>query len=166
MSMFANNALLGGGVRVRVWIREQRKIKRRSKALLSLWWQTWTSLFETWSLFMWAATISFTTSGGAATIREWQLIESGIWSSKYSTSCLLLMRDVLYAQIIHQHVQGSCSIYVHSVRQWDLVVITELLSVDFNIQTLLLPQHFYHLTGGSNLVIWLSKGSSYTFHSG
>ena len=36
MSMFANNALLGGGVRVRVWIREQRKIKRRSKALLSL----------------------------------------------------------------------------------------------------------------------------------
>ena len=36
MSMFANNALLEGGVRVRVWIREQRKIKRRSKALLSL----------------------------------------------------------------------------------------------------------------------------------
>ena len=36
MSMFANNALLGGGVRVRVWIREQRKIKRRSKALLCL----------------------------------------------------------------------------------------------------------------------------------
>ena len=36
MSMFANNALLGGGVRVRVWIREQRKIKRRSKSLLSL----------------------------------------------------------------------------------------------------------------------------------
>ena len=36
LSMFANNALLGGGVRVRVWIREQRKIKRRSKVLLSL----------------------------------------------------------------------------------------------------------------------------------
>ena len=36
MFMFANNALLGGGVRVRVWIREQRKIKRRSKAPLSL----------------------------------------------------------------------------------------------------------------------------------
>ena len=34
-SMFTNNALLGGGVRVRVCIREQRKIKR-SKALLSL----------------------------------------------------------------------------------------------------------------------------------
>ena len=33
MSMFANIALLGGGVRVRVWITEQRKIKRRSKAL-------------------------------------------------------------------------------------------------------------------------------------
>ena len=32
LSMFANNALLGGGVRVS--IREQRKIKRRSKALL------------------------------------------------------------------------------------------------------------------------------------
>ena len=31
-----NNVLLGGGVRVRVWIREQRKIKRRSKALLCL----------------------------------------------------------------------------------------------------------------------------------
>ena len=31
MSRFANNALLGGGVRVR--IREQRKNKRRSKAL-------------------------------------------------------------------------------------------------------------------------------------
>ena len=31
-----SNALLGGGVRVRVWIREQRKIKRRSKTLLSL----------------------------------------------------------------------------------------------------------------------------------
>ena len=44
MSMFANNALLGSGVRVRVWIREQRKIKRWSKTLLSLWWQTWTSL--------------------------------------------------------------------------------------------------------------------------
>ena len=36
MSRFANNALLGVRVRVRVWIREQRKIKRRSKALLSL----------------------------------------------------------------------------------------------------------------------------------
>ena len=48
MSMFANNALLGGGVRVRVWIREQRKVKRSSKALLSLWWQTWTSLTELW----------------------------------------------------------------------------------------------------------------------
>ena len=40
MSRFANNALLGGGVRVRVrvrvGIREQRKNKRRSKALLSL----------------------------------------------------------------------------------------------------------------------------------
>ena len=35
MSMFPN-ALLGGGVRVRVWIREQRKIERRSKALLRL----------------------------------------------------------------------------------------------------------------------------------
>ena len=36
MSMFANNALLGGGVKVRVWIRGQRKIKRRSKAPLIL----------------------------------------------------------------------------------------------------------------------------------
>ena len=36
MSMFANTALLGGGVRVRVWIILQRKIKRRSKALLRL----------------------------------------------------------------------------------------------------------------------------------
>ena len=36
MSRFANNALLGGGVRVRVGTREQRKNKRRSKALLSL----------------------------------------------------------------------------------------------------------------------------------
>ena len=44
MSRFANNALLGGEVRVRVWIREQRKIKRRSKALLSLCRQSWTSL--------------------------------------------------------------------------------------------------------------------------
>jgi len=44
MSRFANDALLGGGVRVRVLIREQRKIKRRSKALLSLCWQSWTSL--------------------------------------------------------------------------------------------------------------------------
>ena len=35
MSMFANNALLRGGVRVRAWIREQRKIKRRSEALLN-----------------------------------------------------------------------------------------------------------------------------------
>ena len=35
-SRIANNALLEGGVRVRVWIREQGKIKRRSKALLSL----------------------------------------------------------------------------------------------------------------------------------
>ena len=39
---FANSAFLGG--RVRVGISEQRKINRRSKALLSLWWQTWTSL--------------------------------------------------------------------------------------------------------------------------
>ena len=44
MSRIANNALLGGGVRVRVWIREQRKIKGRSKTLLSLCWQSWTSL--------------------------------------------------------------------------------------------------------------------------
>ena len=44
MSRIANNALLGGGVRVRVWIREQRKIKTRSKVLLSLCWQSWTSL--------------------------------------------------------------------------------------------------------------------------
>ena len=36
MSRFANSALLGGGVRARVWIREQRKIKRRSKALPKL----------------------------------------------------------------------------------------------------------------------------------
>ena len=35
MSRFANNELFGSGVRVRVWIREQRNIKR-SKALLSL----------------------------------------------------------------------------------------------------------------------------------
>ena len=28
LMMFANNALLGGGVRDRVWIREQRKIKK------------------------------------------------------------------------------------------------------------------------------------------
>ena len=42
--VLANNALLESGVTVRVWIREQRKIKRRSKPLLSLWWQTWTSL--------------------------------------------------------------------------------------------------------------------------
>ena len=46
MSRIANNALLGGGVRVRVWIREQRKIKRRSKVLLSLCWQSWTSLMS------------------------------------------------------------------------------------------------------------------------
>jgi len=51
MSMFVNNALLGGGVRVRVWIREQRKIKRRSKALLSLWRQTWTSLSAASALY-------------------------------------------------------------------------------------------------------------------
>ena len=44
MSRIANNALLGGGVRVRLWIRNQRKIKRRSKALLSLCWQSWTPL--------------------------------------------------------------------------------------------------------------------------
>ena len=31
MSRFANNVLLGGGVRVRGGVREQRKIKRRSK---------------------------------------------------------------------------------------------------------------------------------------
>ena len=37
---FANNALLGGGIGVRVWIREERKIKRRPKALLNFWWQT------------------------------------------------------------------------------------------------------------------------------
>ena len=33
MSRFANNALLGGGVRVRVWIREQRKIKRQKQTV-------------------------------------------------------------------------------------------------------------------------------------
>ena len=44
MSRIATNALLGGGVRVRVWIREQRKIKGKSKALISLCWQSWTSL--------------------------------------------------------------------------------------------------------------------------
>ena len=46
MSRIANNALLGGGVGVRVWIREQRKIKikGRSKALVSLCWQSWTYL--------------------------------------------------------------------------------------------------------------------------
>ena len=36
MSRFASNVLLGGGVRVRIGIREQRKIKSRYKALLSL----------------------------------------------------------------------------------------------------------------------------------
>ena len=41
-------ALIGGGVRVRVWISEERKIKRRSKALLSVWWQTWTSTRVDW----------------------------------------------------------------------------------------------------------------------
>ena len=43
MSMFANIGLLGSGIRLRFWIKEQGKIKRRSKALLSLCWQTWTS---------------------------------------------------------------------------------------------------------------------------
>ena len=33
---FANNALLGGGVRIRVEIGEQRTFKKRSKSLLSL----------------------------------------------------------------------------------------------------------------------------------
>jgi len=46
ISRFANNVLLRGEVRVRVWIREQRKTKRRSKALLSFCWQSWTSLSE------------------------------------------------------------------------------------------------------------------------
>ena len=32
LSQYMSNALLGGGVRVRVWIRKQRKTKRRSKA--------------------------------------------------------------------------------------------------------------------------------------
>ena len=36
VSMFGNNALLGGGVRVRACIRNKENIKRRSKALLSL----------------------------------------------------------------------------------------------------------------------------------
>ena len=31
MSRFANNTLLGGGVRVRVWIREQRENKKKIK---------------------------------------------------------------------------------------------------------------------------------------
>ena len=43
MSMFANIGLLGSGIRLRFWIKEQGKIKRRSKAPLSLCWQTWTS---------------------------------------------------------------------------------------------------------------------------
>ena len=34
MSMFANNTLLGGGVRVRVWIREGRNIKGTTKTLM------------------------------------------------------------------------------------------------------------------------------------
>ena len=34
--MFANNALLGGGVRVRVWIREnQKKIRGTTKPLMA-----------------------------------------------------------------------------------------------------------------------------------
>ena len=61
--MFANNALLGGGVRVRVWIREQRKIKRRSKALLSLWWQTW-PLLELWGE-CWVLSLSLSTSSSS-----------------------------------------------------------------------------------------------------
>ena len=61
--MFANKALLGGGVRVRVWIREQRKIKRRSKALLSLWWQTWSSL-ELWGE-CWVLSLSLSTSSSS-----------------------------------------------------------------------------------------------------
>ena len=36
MSRFANNELLGGGVKVRVWIREQRKIKGTTKPLLAV----------------------------------------------------------------------------------------------------------------------------------
>ena len=40
VSMFANNALLGLGL----GLVNKRKIKRRSKALLCHWWQTWTSL--------------------------------------------------------------------------------------------------------------------------
>ena len=62
MSMFA---LLGGGVRVRAWIREQRKIKRRSKALLSLWWQTWTSL-EHWCAGVGGPPLNTTSAGRLA----------------------------------------------------------------------------------------------------
>ena len=52
MSRVANNALLGGGVRV--WVREQRKIKGRSKALVSLCWQSWTSLLYLGIQTFWA----------------------------------------------------------------------------------------------------------------
>ena len=38
------------------------------------------------------ATISFSTSRGAATIQEWRLIESGVWSSKYIHT--VFMRDL------------------------------------------------------------------------
>ena len=37
-------------------------------------------------LYLRAATISFSKSGSAVTISEWQLIESGIWWNKYSMS--------------------------------------------------------------------------------
>jgi len=40
MSRFANNGLLGGGVRVRVGVRGQRKVKRSRH----YWWQFWTSV--------------------------------------------------------------------------------------------------------------------------
>ena len=35
MSMFANNPLLGGGVRVRVWIKDQKQIKGTTKPLMA-----------------------------------------------------------------------------------------------------------------------------------
>ena len=63
MSMFANNAVLGGGVRVRAWIREQRKIKRRSEALLCLCWQTWTSLISSSDNFLVAPLMSSSLPG-------------------------------------------------------------------------------------------------------
>ena len=100
--MFANYALLGGGVRVR----EQSKIKRRSKALLSLWWH-YCVLILCWHHHRWSLAFVSGSSTSIPSLTLW-------WNSSSMHIVIMLSLRVLLLLNIGYALDRTpaCSIFM------------------------------------------------------